>query len=86
VIGEEVKLMSEDEFAARSIIKVFLIGTESEAKQQIEVAFANQERFQLVGWSATGNEGIKQISALKPDLVLIDVNIQDMDAGGIETH
>lgn len=35
--------------------------------------------FQIVGWARTGGEGLGAVQALRPELVLLDVYLPDMD-------
>jgi len=44
-----------------------------------EQLFALNNSFEVIGDAASGEEGIELIRQLKPDLVLLDLNMEDMD-------
>jgi two-component system invasion response regulator UvrY len=49
------------------------------ARQQVRQVLANSSEFQVVGEAAGAQESIEKVSHLKPDLVLMDVCLPDLD-------
>ncbi len=65
---------------SRDLIKVLLVDDIPETRENIKklLAFEEQE-FQVIGSVGTGREAIRYATELKPDIVIMDINMPDMD-------
>lgn len=62
-----------------SKINVFCIQTDQLMQLAIEEILTNNSDFQLVGQTSDGIEGIKQVISLKPDLLILDIDLSNTD-------
>ena len=64
----------------KEIINVLIVDDIPETRENIKklLAFEEQE-FKVVGSAATGREAIKMTNELKPDIIIMDINMPDMD-------
>lgn len=60
-------------------INVFIVDDHAVWRQGIKDVFRDQPEFNVVGEGADGNEALKMIGQLNPDLVLMDVNMPGMN-------
>ncbi|NIK76136.1 DNA-binding NarL/FixJ family response regulator [Paenibacillus castaneae] len=66
-------------------IRVFLVDDHPHGREGMREIVMNDESFIIVGEAASGEEAIAMIPDVKPDLVLMDINMPGM--GGLEaTH
>ena len=62
---------------------VILLESNSAVVQQLKDAFAEKENFKIVYLGDDGDEGIKQIFNLKPDLVIVSLFLKGTDGSGV---
>lgn len=60
-------------------IRIIIVDDEDLARQRLKSLLAKRAEFELVGECATGAEAVKAIDKLKPDLVLLDVQMPELD-------
>lgn len=66
----------------RNVIKVLLVDDIPETREQLRKLLAFEADIEVVGAASTGREGVDLALELKPDIVLMDINMPDMN--GIE--
>jgi DNA-binding NarL/FixJ family response regulator len=64
-----------------SVTKLFFVDDESLLLDSLEVFFEPLEEFSVVGKAESGEEALEKLKRVRPDLVLIDLNMTGM--GGI---
>src|SRR4051794_21505432 len=74
--AEGVSQMPEN---AASRIRVFLIDDHPVVREGFARALADERDMLVVGQAGTAAEAMKEAVALKPDVVLVDLNIPDRD-------
>ena len=62
---------------------VVLLESNSAVVEQLQSAFAGREDFKLLYIGGDGDEGIKQILQLKPDLVILGMFLKGTDGSGV---
>jgi two-component system LytT family response regulator len=65
--------------SAAEKISILLVDDEDLARQRIRALLAKRADFEIVGECATGTEAVKAIRASKPDIVLLDVQMPELD-------
>ncbi len=60
-----------------STIRVFLVDDEPLATQEMKCMLRDFSDLDIVGQASTAIEAIRQINALKPDLIFLDINIPE---------
>ena len=60
-------------------LKVLIVDDEDLARQRLKALLSRRSDFELVAECANGADAVKQIAALKPDLVLLDVQMPEVD-------
>jgi len=60
------------------MIKVLIIDDEMPARQKLQIFVENDPRFTVIGQAKNGQEALDQIAALKPDLLLLDIQMPGM--------
>ncbi|NSL85295.1 response regulator [Chitinophaga solisilvae] len=60
------------------MIKVLLIDDHPIVMEGLKNLLSRQEDFSVAGCCATGAEGLKAITTLNPDVVLLDINLPDI--------
>ncbi|MBD2868187.1 response regulator [Paenibacillus arenilitoris] len=63
-------------------IKLLLADDHAMVRRGLQVFLSTQPDLELVGEAATGEEALRQVAALQPDVVLMDINMPGID--GIE--
>jgi len=63
-------------------IKILLVEDHPVVRAGLQIILSEAQDFEVVGWAANGAEGAAQASALKPDVILMDVGMPLVD--GIE--
>ncbi len=61
-----------------SKIKTFVVEDEAPARERLLAFVEAHPQLTPVGWSDTGEEAIRQITHLKPDLIFLDVQLPDI--------
>lgn len=67
---------------AMATTSLLLVDDQSIILDGLEAVLAHEEGFSVVGRAANGNEAVAQARLLKPDVVLMDISMPEMD--GIE--
>jgi DNA-binding NarL/FixJ family response regulator len=67
------------------MIKVLLVDDQTLIRQGIRLLLELETDIQVVGQAANGREALEQVEALRPDVVLMDVRMPEMD-GVAATH
>lgn len=61
------------------VIKVILVDDIAETRESIKKLLAFEQDFKVVGTASNGREGVEMAKELKPDIVIMDINMPDMD-------
>ncbi|MEZ5344814.1 MAG: LytTR family DNA-binding domain-containing protein [Pyrinomonadaceae bacterium] len=59
-------------------IRTLIVDDEAPARKRIRDLLKSEERFEIVGESSNGKDAAKAINDLNPDLVFLDIQLQDM--------
>jgi pilus assembly protein CpaE len=62
-----------------SNIKILLVDDIPETRESIKKLLAFEPDFTVVGTASNGREGVEQAKQLRPDIVIMDINMPDMD-------
>ncbi|MEO7367594.1 MAG: LytTR family DNA-binding domain-containing protein [Gemmatimonadaceae bacterium] len=60
-------------------VRVLIVDDEDLARQRIKALLAKRKEFELVGECSTGADAVKVVPELKPDVVLLDVQMPELD-------
>lgn len=60
-------------------IKILLVDDIAETREGIKKLLAFEQDFKVVGSAGNGREGVELAKELKPDIVIMDINMPDMD-------
>ena len=63
----------------RKSIRILIVDDEEEAREGLKILVDQFEDGQLVGAAKNGLEAIQMISALKPDVVLLDIQMPEIN-------
>jgi DNA-binding NarL/FixJ family response regulator len=63
-------------------INIYLIDDHSVLREVVALALASESDMTVVGQAGTAKDALREVSTLKPDVVLVDLNIPDRD--GVE--
>jgi pilus assembly protein CpaE len=63
----------------KSQIKILLVDDMPEAREGIKKLLQFEQEFRVIGTASNGREGVQQAKELKPDIVIMDINMPDMD-------
>lgn len=66
-----------------SPIRILLIDDQTTIRQALQMLLEQEPGFEIVGGASDGNTGIAAVERLRPDLVLVDIEMPGID--GIET-
>lgn len=72
-------LISPADSGKKDIIKVLLVDDIPEARDGLRKLLAFENDIEVIGAASTGREGVQMAVDLKPDLILMDINMPDMD-------
>lgn len=61
------------------IISILLVDDIAETRESIKKMLAFEQDFKVVGTAANGRDGVEMAKEMKPDIVLMDINMPDMD-------
>lgn len=64
---------------AGEVIKVLLVDDIPETRENLKKLLAFESDIQIVGSASTGREGLEIAASTKPDIILMDINMPDMD-------
>ncbi len=67
----------------RSPIRTLIVDDEPLAREGIRLLLAGDPEIEVVGESGAGRDAVRQISALRPDLVFLDVQMPELDGFGV---
>lgn len=65
--------------ADQKVIRVLIVDDIAETRENIIRSLQFDSQIQVVGSAKNGNEGIQQAKELKPDVIIMDINLPDMD-------
>src|SRR5690554_6781934 len=65
--------------ASREIIKVLIVDDIPDTRENIRKLLAFEADIQVVGMAGTGREAVQLATETRPDVVLMDINMPDMD-------
>jgi len=65
--------------SSREIIKILIVDDIPDTRENIRKLLAFEADIQVVGTAGTGREAIKLATETRPDVVLMDINMPDMD-------
>jgi DNA-binding NarL/FixJ family response regulator len=60
-------------------IKVLLVDDQALLRQSLALLLENQTGFNIVGSASDGHEAIERVASLRPDVVLIDIEMPNLD-------
>lgn len=60
-------------------IKILLVDDIAETRESIKKLLAFESDFKVVGSASNGREGVEQAKELRPDIIIMDINMPDMD-------
>lgn len=60
-------------------IKVLVVDDIAETRENIKRMLSFEQAIEVIGVARTGREAIEQASALRPDVIIMDINMPDMD-------
>lgn len=63
----------------REAIKILLVDDIPETRENIKKLLSFETDFKVVGTAGTGREGVDLAKQYKPDIILMDINMPDMD-------
>ena len=61
------------------LIKVLIVDDIAETRENIRKLLQFEADFEIVGAARNGQEGIDLANELKPDVILMDINMPDID-------
>jgi two-component system LytT family response regulator len=64
---------------AEARLRVLIVDDEDLARQRLKALLARRTDFELIGECSNGADAVREIGALKPDLVLLDVQMPELD-------
>ena len=67
-------------------IRVLLVDDEDLARQRLRALLSSRSDFVIAGEAATGADAVREIRALNPDLVLLDVQMPELDGFDVITE
>lgn len=65
--------------AAASAIRVVVVDDDEDVRDLLTLMFDLDERFELVGVAAEGQDGIDTVCRLVPDVVVVDLDLPGVD-------
>ncbi len=63
----------------KTVIRVIIVDDIPETRENLKKLLAFESDIEVVGTAGTGKEGVELARSLKPDIVLMDINMPDMD-------
>ncbi|RMG88981.1 MAG: DNA-binding response regulator, partial [Chloroflexi bacterium] len=68
-----------NEQGEKRIITILLVDDIPETRENIKKLLAFEPDFKVVGAAANGREGVEMAKELRPDIIIMDINMPDMD-------
>jgi pilus assembly protein CpaE len=68
--------MSEE---GKPSISILLVDDIAEARENVKKLLAFEQDFKVIGSASNGREAVQQAKELKPDIIIMDINMPDMD-------
>ena len=65
--------------AAGSQLRILIVDDESLARQRLRALLEKRSDFEVIEECSTGSDAVKAIRSLKPDIVLLDVQMPELD-------
>lgn len=62
-----------------SLINILLVDDIAESRQVVQKLLSIERDFKVIGQAASGKEAITRVKEAKPDIVIMDINMPDMD-------
>jgi DNA-binding NarL/FixJ family response regulator len=78
ILAESIRLLSGIRSVNR-VLGVVIVEDQEEQRVHLLTEFAQDKRFKVLAVATEGEEGVRLVCELKPDLVLVDVRLPDMD-------
>src|SRR5271165_4821488 len=63
----------------KNVIRVIIVDDIPETRENLKKLLAFETDIEVVGTASTGREGLEMSKELKPDIILMDINMPDMD-------
>ena len=70
---------SSDNNSSKNEITILLVDDIPETRENIKKLLAFEQDLKVVGAAGTGREGVELARQLKPDVIIMDINMPDMD-------
>ncbi|MEO8194486.1 MAG: LytTR family DNA-binding domain-containing protein [Gemmatimonadales bacterium] len=64
---------------ANAPVRILVVDDEDLARQRLRTLLARRADFEMIGECATGSEAVNAIRTMKPDIVLLDVQMPELD-------
>src|SRR5215472_3131821 len=65
--------------SGKNMIRVIIVDDIPETRENLKKLLAFESDIEVVGTAGTGREGVELARTVKPDIVLMDINMPDMD-------
>jgi len=65
--------------AGKPTINILLVDDMREAREGVKKLLQFEQEFKVVGTASNGREAVQQAKELRPDIVIMDINMPDMD-------
>ena len=65
--------------ATETPLRILIVDDEDLARQRLKALLARRSDFELVGECSNGADAVREIGSLKPDIVLLDVQMPEVD-------
>ncbi len=64
-------------------MKIFILDSNKKTLSELEGFFSSKNRFEVAGCADNGIDGLKRIKETKPDVVVMDLILSDLDGFGV---
>ena len=65
--------------SSKQMINILLVDDSEAARENVQKLLAFEQDFKVIGMASNGREGVERAQELKPDIVIMDINMPDMD-------
>ena len=62
------------------MFRILIVDDEAPARKRMKKLLEKEKELKIIAEAESGAQAIEQINALKPDLVLLDIQLKDMTA------